>query len=67
MINHKTLDLLLDDRVQMPRMFSYDEVQILLKEYKNKIEKDLLQIADDGEIEDLRREVTRYFEDNKLR
>lgn len=35
-----------------------------LRRTLKKIEKDLLKIADEGEYEDLRREVIEYFKDN---
>ena len=67
MINQKTLEILLDDRVQMPRMFSYDEVRELLIKYKEQLKDDILEVAGNSLDADLRREIEYYFENNKLR
>ena len=47
------------------KQFISFEIKELLEEQKDKIYKDLIAIADKGELEDMRREIFSYFEEAK--
>lgn len=52
MLQRSMLEHILDDSCQMPRLFSFDEVKELFREYNKKIKETYLDCQDRGYPED---------------